>query len=161
MLLPRDEIARRRYGEPRHVAIPLGVREHILTIFTLDDSRILDATRPLVLPLCVAVGIQHRRRPPREMQPVRTLGEPDARRVVPDRRIPRRVLGAVEDVHLSSPHDGGWIKRGVLLPAHDAVIKRRANRRHTARRDDWVHPGRLHEGTELPPGRPERERACA
>src|SRR5438045_8723801 len=125
MLLPANEIARRRHRETRHVAIPLRVREYILTVVTLDDSWVLDAPRPVVGTLRGAIGKEHRRRPPREVQAIGALGEPDARRVMPDRRVARGVLGAVQNVHLTFPHNRGRIKRRELFPPYCAVVERR------------------------------------
>src|SRR5205085_6899242 len=78
MLLPPDEIPRRRHREPRYLPIPLCVGEHILTIIALDDARILDAAWPLVFPLRVVVGIQHRLGASGEVQSVGALGETDS-----------------------------------------------------------------------------------
>ena len=45
VLDPGDQIARGGHRETRDVTIPCGIREHILTVVSLDDSRILDAAR--------------------------------------------------------------------------------------------------------------------
>ena len=124
MLRPVDEIARRRNRQPRDVAVPLRVGEHIGAVVRFDDPRILDAARPLILPLRVGVGIQHRRAAPREPQAIAALGQPQPRGVPADLLLAARIFRAIEHEDFSVLHDGGRIEGGVFLPRDHAVRHR-------------------------------------
>src|SRR4029077_10440550 len=78
--------------------------------------------------------------------------QPDARGMMTDLPIAARVFGSVQDVDLAVPHDRGGVERGKLLPPHDRIVRRRAERGAGIGREDGVRrPGPL-EGAERPDG---------
>src|SRR5216684_3300680 len=106
VLRPVYEVAGRRDGQPRNVAIPLRVGEHISGVVRLDDAGILDAPGPLEARLRVPVGVEDRCGATREVQCVRAFRQADARRVPADAHLAARVFGAVQQVHLAVVRDG-------------------------------------------------------
>src|SRR6266850_8362074 len=116
----------------------------------LNDAGILDTPGPLILPLCIGVGIQHRGRTPREVQTVAALGEAESRRVAADLALAAGILGAIEQKDLSTLHHSCRIERRVFLPRHDTVVDRGAETSGWVRRDDGVYVQRFGEGAEHP-----------
>ena len=151
VLDPMDHVPGRRDGEPRDVAVPLGVRQHVGAVPRLDETRILDSPGPFEPRLHIPVRVQHRRAGAREAQSIRARGQPEPRRMVADLHVAARVLGAIQHVHLPVSHHGGRIEGGVLLPPYDAVVHGRAECRGGIGREDRVDPLRLLEGPEHPP----------
>src|SRR6267143_1313338 len=147
---PDDQVARGRYGQPRHVPIPLRVRQHVRAVMRLNDAGILDTPRPLILPLCIGVGIQHGSRTPREVQTVAALGEAESRRVAADLALAAGILGAIEEKDSPVSHDRRRIERRVFLPRHYTVVDRGAETSGWVRRDDGVYVHRFGEGAEHP-----------
>src|SRR5689334_20527504 len=70
--------------------------------------------------------------------------------MVADRRVARRVFGAIDDVDFPLPHHGGRIEGRVSFPTQRTVVHRRPYRGCTTRRDHWVDASRLDEWSEHP-----------